>query len=74
MKTLAEIEQMVKDGKLYFHHSSSEKGYISAKSATIAYDYCGRFGKGYVVRFPNKEGFNGKKSNNYYRIDYYIFK
>lgn len=74
MKTLVEIEKMVNDGILYHHHSASEKGYISAKSVTAAYDYEGRFGKGYVVRFPNKEGFNGKWSNNYYRIDYYIFK
>lgn len=74
MKTLVEIEEMVNDGKLCFHHSAGEKGYISTKAIMAGYDYEGRFGRGYVVRFPNKVGFNGKMSNNYHRIDYYIFK
>lgn len=75
MRTIEEIEKMVNDGVLCFHHYASERGYVSAKREIEGYDYEGRFGKGYVVRYPNKYGFGGhKKSNRYYCIAYYIFK
>ena len=60
------------------HHCASRKGYISASAKPYIEEYNGRFGRGYIVSYPNKDGlsrfFGANKSNGYYRIEYYIYK
>lgn len=60
-----------------YHHFATRKGYNSASMEPRVEEYNGRFGRGYVVEFPNKDGWNvigHRQSNRYYRIEYYIFK
>lgn len=73
MKTYNEIISMCMANQMSFHHSASARGYISAKSEPVVNKYNGRFGKGYTVEFPNKNGFGNKSySNNFHHIEYYI--
>lgn len=59
--------------KAKFHHTASRKGYIGGDEPKTTY-YEGKFGKGYIISYPNKFGLkNGRKSNNYYKIEYYIY-
>lgn len=76
--TYEQIINLVKSGKLYFHHSSTTIGYIRKKDGIRICEYKGRFGTGYTVEWPNVDGFvkNGIrcKSNNLHRIGYFIEK
>lgn len=77
MKTYNEIISMCMTNQMSFHHSASARGYIAAKSEPMVNRYNGRFGTGYTVEFPNKNGFEsafGSKSysNNFHQIEYYI--
>lgn len=72
-----ELITAIETDRVYLHHTSSARGYVRAKSIKIDY-YEGKFGRGFIVGYPNKKGFlNGSGrycfSNTYYRIDYWIF-
>lgn len=67
--TKKRIENLVKQGKLYEHHSAWHNGYVSRKGdACVIKEYIGHFGKGYKVLYP---AFN---STRYCICTYYIFK
>jgi hypothetical protein len=71
--TYNELKQMENEGRVSYHHSASERGYIGTKQGERVIPYTGRFGTGYKVLHPNKGGLiNGKRSTQYYRIEYYI--
>lgn len=48
------------------HHTSLFRGYVSRTKNPVVEEYSGRFGKGYVVRYPNW------RSTQYSYITYYI--
>ena len=79
MITINELRTLINDDKIYLHHNSCERGYISVKSEPIIREYSGRFGNGYIVSFPNKDGFYSHRrkkilhSNRYYSIAYFIY-
>ncbi len=51
---------------------ASARGYQPANDYAI-WPYSGRYGKGYLISYPNKEGLGGNKhSNRYYKIEYII--
>lgn len=76
-KSVNEADAWCRGKGARYHHSASRKGYRS----TCSHDedpkpysiepYKGRYGEGFVLsHFNNAPGC--VKSNNYYRIDYYI--
>lgn len=77
--TNRKFKRMVSDGVLYQHHTATEKGYISSKNEFILKEYKGRFGRGYAMHMPNKDGictynYGRTKSNNFHTIIYFLFK
>ena len=68
MQNLNEINNAVKNGKLYNSHTSRCRGYISRKLESKIFIYNGKFGKGYKVLTPNWE------STRYCFITYYLVK
>lgn len=71
--TYNEIWQMVREGKVSYHHSATARGYRGVNQGVAVIPYTGRFGTGYKALIPNLQGkVNGRTSNRYYRIEYYI--
>ena len=52
-----------------YHHTARQKGYVPSRRYFVD-TYNGRYGKGFIVKFPNNE--SERHSNNYYDIRYYI--
>ena len=69
--TLADIKQMESIGSLTYHHSATERGYIRKNEGIRVGKYSGKFGEGYIVKYPNCQY---HISNRYYRIEYYLYK
>lgn len=84
MKTTIEIVKEINSGRVEdfwhylknngykLHHSASARGYLRVKNYTPAISYEGRFGKGIIIRVPNRR--TSCKSNRYYEIYYFIKK
>lgn len=77
--TIKRIKRLCADGKMYLHHEATAKGYISSKNEFILKEYKGRFGRGYAMHMPNKDGictynYGRTKSNNFHTIIYFIYK
>lgn len=70
---LEDVRQKCLETTLHLSHSASARGYIGAKEEPRVYEYFGRYGHGYTVEYPNNVGINGKFSNNYHKIEYYIY-
>lgn len=66
-----DIEKMVAEGSLRYHHSATERGYLSVKRDGEVIPYSGKFGSGYIVRTANMR--TVRLSRRYYMIEYYIF-
>lgn len=61
--------------KAKFHHSAFKRGYVPMRMDGQREEYCGKFGVGYIIHNANlRKGLNGKMSNNYHVIDYYIYE
>lgn len=57
------------------HHSALCMGYIPVRNDGFKEAYCGRYGVGYIVHHANlRASINGKRSNKYHVIDYYIYE
>ena len=57
-----------------YHHSAMCRGYIPVRMNETREAYCGKFGVGYIIHHANlRKRLNGKSSNNYHVIDYYIY-
>ena len=69
--TRKDIEKMVAEGSLRYHHSATERGYLSVKRDGEVIPYSGKFGRGYIVRTANMR--TVRLSCRYYMIKYYIF-
>lgn len=65
------LDDIKKEGcELYT--TASERGYIYSGSEPSITEYNGRYGKGYKVAYPNNLGLrDGRKSNNYHKIEYW---
>lgn len=59
------VQQLRKEGLIYFHHKALAAGYIRVGEAEIDL-YNGRFGKGIIVKY------NYPLSNRYCNIEYYL--
>jgi len=68
MKTMKEINQLISEGKLQYHHSAASRGYCSVGEQP-AREYKGLYGEGYT-HFKN--GWRGSRTQ-YCTITYYIF-
>lgn len=64
---LEAVEQMKSEG-CSLHHSAWLRGYVKRKEGFYT-QYSGRFGRGYVVHWPNS---TGSTTNNYHRVEYYL--
>lgn len=61
-------------GKIKLHHGAYARGYIRLKDGARICQYKGRFGEGYTIEHPNSQTkINGKYSNSYHYMEYYIF-
>lgn len=69
MISIDKLEEMKKDGTVYYHHTAYKQGYISRKGEVkVAFEYNGKFGKGFTVESPCYN------TTRYHHITYYIFK
>lgn len=59
------IDELISLGYRY-HHSALRAEYCSRRSSFTIKPYAGRFGRGFVVLYPNY------RSNNYSPCDYYV--
>ena len=64
-----ELIEAIEAAGYTYHHTARGKGYVPSHRYFVE-SYKGRFGEGYIVKFPNNE--SAKKSNNYFDIRYYI--
>lgn len=72
----AKFNEIKVNNTIVKHHFASERGYNPVGYYNIR-PYSGRYGKGYIAEYPNKEGFGSyvhKHSNRYYCIEYIITK
>lgn len=80
--TLEQIERMTATGSVVRHHEAASRGYVGTKQGPKVYGYSGRFGTGWEVHYPNREGFCSRRrpsqglkhSNNFHRVVYYIIQ
>ena len=49
-----------------FHHRATRRGYISRRKSPKVEEYSGKYGTGYIVRFPRYD------SSRYHTVEYYI--
>lgn len=55
------------NGQWYeLHHIATARGYISRKVNEVLEEYTGRFGVGYIARYPRFD------TTNYHYVAYYI--
>ena len=50
------------------HHTATAAGYISRRLARVIEPYNGRFGRGFVARYPRYD------TTRYHTVEYYIFE
>jgi uncharacterized lipoprotein len=65
-RTIAEIENMVKNGELKQLHTASKRGYVSRKTDGIVTEYSGKFGEGYTIAAPRFD------TTQYVNVTYYV--
>jgi len=66
-----EIERINAETPIINREHGSDRGYNHVGYYNIS-EYSGRYGKGYKVSYPNKDGFGGRSSNRYYKVEYLI--
>ena len=68
-----EIERISAETPIIDRKVGSDKGYIPANSYYIG-EYNGRYGKGYKIYHPNKDGIRGKVSGRFHAVEYLIIE
>lgn len=66
-----EIERINAETPIINREYGSDRGYNRVGYYSIS-KYSGRYGRGYKVCYPNKDGFGGRSSNCYYKVEYLI--
>lgn len=54
------------NGNYKLHHRATRRGYVSRRSCPRVEQYSGKFGTGYIVRFPRYD------TSRYHTVEYYI--
>jgi hypothetical protein len=74
--TLKELNALCNDGLIKYHHTSTMRRYQRVKDGIAIWGYEGKFGKGYIIIYPNMHYplKHNKVSRQYCRIDYYILQ
>ena len=59
-------DELMTNGNYKFHHRATRRGYISRRKPPKVEEYSGKFGTGYIVRFPRYD------TSRYHTVEYYI--
>ncbi len=63
-----DIRDMLHDGKIYEHHTSWARGYLSRKTDGYIEAYSGKFGKGFKAHKPSFT------TTQFHTVTYYIYQ
>lgn len=58
--------ELINNKEYKLHHRATRRGYISRRKPPKVEEYSGKYGCGYIVRFPRYD------SSRYHTVEYYI--
>ena len=61
-----EYYDLINNAEYKLHHRATRRGYVSRRSRPGVEQYSGKFGTGYIVRFPRYD------TSRYHTVEYYI--